>query len=283
MPPSPPARPPAGPAAQAPPTAALADSLPGRPDAPAPARLSLRLRALTQHPEYRRGARDMVGVALGIGAWGLVTGVAMVKSGLEPWLCVLMSLTVFAGTAQLAVTPLIASGAPLWVVWATALCLNLRFLIFSTQWRPYFAHLPRGQRARISYFCADLNYVLFMRRFPEPKPAPEQLPYFWGGVTVNAGSWHVMSLLGIGLGHRVPEAWGLGFAGTVALLGMTYALLAERRTWLPALVAAGAAVAAFSLPLKLNMLVAIAAAVVVGTVIDHARPRPTEAARKVAP
>ena len=247
---------------------------------PAPPRArTARLRALLRHPEYRRGAHDMVGVALGIGAWGLVTGVAMVKSGLEPWIAVLMSLTVFAGTAQLATAPLIASGEPLWVVWATAACLNLRFLIFSAQWRPYLAHLPRRRRALISFFCADLNYVLFMKRFPEPKPAPEQQPYFFGGATVNAGSWHVMSLIGIALGHRVPAEWGLGFAGTVALLGMTYTMLGDRRTWLPAVVAGGAAVAAFSLPLKLNMLVAIAAAIVVGTVIDHARPDRGKAAR----
>jgi predicted branched-subunit amino acid permease len=126
----------------------------------------------------------------------------------------------------------------------------------------------------MSYFTADLNYVLFMRRFPEPTPAPEQIPYFWGGVLVNAGSWHVMSLLGITLGHHIPPEWGLGFAGTVALLAMTYSMLADRATWLPALVAGAAAVAAYALPLKLNMLVAIAAAVAVGTIIDHARPAP---------
>ena len=89
-----------------------------------------------------------------------------------------------------------ASGAPIWVVWATAACLNLRFVIFSAQWRPYFAHLPLRRRALLTYFCADLNYVLFMRRFPEPRPAPGQQAYFWGGVTLNAGSWHVLSLCG---------------------------------------------------------------------------------------
>ncbi len=226
---------------------------------------------LVRHPEFARGAQEMVGVALGIGAWGLVTGMAMVKGGLEPWAAVLMSLTVFAGTAQLAVAPLMASGAPLWVVWATALCLNLRFVVFSTQWRPYLAALPLKQRGLMSYFTADLNYVLFMRRFPEPRHAPEQIPYFWGGVLVNAGSWHLMSLVGITLGHHIPPAWGLGFAGTLALLAMTYSMLADRATWLPALVAGAAAVAAYALPLKLNMLVAIAAAVAMGTVIDQAR------------
>ena len=225
-----------------------------------------------RHPEYRRGAREMVGISLGIAAWGLVTGVAMIKSGMGLGLALMMSLIVFAGTAQLAAVPLIAAGAPIWVVWATALCLNLRFVIFSAQWRPYFKHLPRRQRALLAYFTADLNYVLFMRRFPEGKPSPEQLPYFWGGVSVNAGSWHIASLLGIFLGNHVPTEWGLGFAGTMALLGMTYSLLSDRATWLPAVVAGAAAVAAFALPLKLNMLVAIAAAVAMGMAIDHSKP-----------
>ena len=89
-----------------------------------------------------------------------------------------------------------------------------------------------------------------------------------------------MSLVGIALGHHIPPEWGLGFAGTVALLAMVYSMWGERATWLPAVVAGGAAVAAYALPLRLNMLVAIAAAVVVGTVIDHSRgirpaPRPS--------
>ena len=241
-----------------------------------------RLRALVQHPEFARGAREMVGLALGIGAWGLVTGVAMVKAGLPAWAAVLMSLTVFAGTAQLAAAPLLASGAPAWVVLATAACLNLRFVVFSTQWRPYFGHLPRGRKLLLSYFTADLNYVLFMRRFPEPRPSAEQLPYFWGGVSVNASAWHAMSLLGIALAWHIPPEWGLGFAGTVALLGMTYTLLHDRATWLPAVVAGAAAVAAYALPLKLNMLVAIAAAVAVGVAMDQIRAQQRAAQRRAS-
>lgn len=231
-----------------------------------------RLRALVRHPEFRRGAREMTGIALGIGAWGLVTGVAMIKSGLGLGLSVLMSLTVFAGSAQLASLPLIAAGAPIWVVWATATCVNLRFVIFSAGWRPYFGHLPRGQRTWLSYFTADLNYVCFMRRFPEPRPAPEQLPYFWGGVAVNWLAWQSLSMLGIVLADAVPTQWGLGFAGTLALLGLTGSLLTDRATWVAAAVAACAAVAAYALPLKLNIVVAIAAALAVGVVMDHLLP-----------
>lgn len=226
-----------------------------------------------RHPEFRRGAADMAGIALGIAAWGLVTGVAMVKSGLDVPLSVLMSLTVYAGSAQLAALPLIASGAPIWVVWATAFCVNLRFVIFSAQWRPYFEHLPLAKRLRLGYFTADLNYVLFMRRFPEPKPAPEQLPYFWGGAAINWFSWQSTSLAGIFLADRVPTAWGIGFAGTIALLGLTYSLLHDRASWIAAAVAGCAAVAAYAMPLRLNIVVAIAAAVAIALLIDHAGPR----------
>jgi predicted branched-subunit amino acid permease len=225
------------------------------------------------------GAREMSGIALGISAWGLVTGVAMVDSGMGVPLALLMSLIVFAGTAQLATMPLIAAGAPVWVVWATAVCINLRFVIFSATWRPYFAGYPLGQRLRLAYFTADLNYVLFMRRFPQPKPAPEQLPYFWGGCLTNWLAWQVSSLLGIFLADRVPTHWGIGFAGTLALLGLTCSLLNDRATWITAAVAGCAAVAAYAMPLKLNIVVAIAAAVAVGLLIDHTTPRETSPAQ----
>ncbi len=214
----------------------------------------------------------MTGISLGIGAWGLVTGVAMVKAGLGLPLCITMSLLVFAGSAQLASLPLIAHGAPLWVVWATALCINLRFVIFSAVWRPYFAPLPRAHRLWLMYFMADLNYVAFMKRFPQPGAMSDQLPYLWGGVAVNWTAWQVMSFTGIALADVIPTDWGIGFAGTLALLGITGTLLVDRATWIAAAVAGCAAVAAFALPFHLNIVVAIAAAVAIGVVIDHAAP-----------
>jgi predicted branched-subunit amino acid permease len=237
------------------------------------------LSALWRHPEFRRGARDMSGISLGLAAWGLVTGVAMVKSGLGVPLSLFMSLVVFSGSAQLASLPLIAAGAPIWVVWATAFCVNLRFVIFSVQWRPYFGHLPRRQRLALGYFTADLNYVVFMRRFPRPQPEPGQAQYFLGGVVTNWSAWQIPAMAGIVLADVVPTHWGLGFAGVLALLALVYSLLSDRKTWLAAAVAGSAAVAAFALPLKLNIVVAIAAAVAVGLLMDHGTPpalRPAE-------
>lgn len=227
------------------------------------------LSALWRHPEFKQGARDMVGASLGISAWGLVTGVAMIKSGLSVPLALAMSLLVFAGSSQLASLPLIMAGAPMWVLWATAFCVNLRFVIFSAHWRLYFGHLPWWQRMRLSYFAADLNYVIFLRRFPDMQPAPGQLPYFWGGVALNWSAWQVPSIAGIFLANHVPTEWGLGFAGILALLGLSYSLLSDKGTLISAAVASCAAVAAYSLPLRLNIVVAIAAAVAAGLLLEQ--------------
>ena len=226
--------------------------------------------SLARHPEFRRGFSETVAPSLGIAAWGLVTGVAMVKSGLSLPLAALMTLLVYAGSAQLAALPLIAAGAPLWVLWATAFCVNLRFVIYSAHWRRYFGHLPRAQRLLLGYLAVDLSYVLFARRFPDPVPQPEQLPYFWGSALWNWLSWQGASLVGVVLADRVPTEWGLSFAGVLALLGITYSLLSDKKTWIAAGVAAFVAVAAFALPLKLNIVVGVAAGVAIGLLLDRA-------------
>jgi predicted branched-subunit amino acid permease len=230
-----------------------------------------------RHPSFRLAALDMAGTSLGIGAWGLVTGVAMVKSGMPVGMAIFMSLMVYAGSAQLAVIPLLAVGAPLWVMWLTAACVNLRFVIFSSMWRSYFAHLPLRQRLAIGYFSGDVIYVAFMKRFPEPRPEPAQIPYFWGAATSNWLAWQVPSIAGIFLANAVPLSWGLGFAGVLALMGVLLSLLFDRATWLATGVAATAAIAAFALPLKLNILVALAAAVAAGLLmeaVDRRRQKP---------
>lgn len=216
----------------------------------------------------------MLAMAPGIGAWGMVTGVAMVKGGLSVPLAVLMSFAVYAGSAQLAALPLLAAGAPMWVIWAAAFCVNLRFVIYSAQWRPYFGHLPLRQRMVCGYLAADLNLIAFQRAYPSglqgPRREPGQIPYYLGGVAVLWSVWQGPSMLGIALANFVPTAWGLGFAGTLAMVGLTYGLLSDRSTWVAAVVAGTAAVAGFSLPLKLNIIVAIASAVAAGLLMDQA-------------
>lgn len=207
----------------------------------------------------------MASVAPGMAAWGMMTGVAMVKSGMSVAEAVAMTLLVYAGSSQLAAMPLIAAGAPMVVILVTGFCVNLRFVVFSAHLRAYMMHLPLARRLFTGYLTTDLSYVLFTRRYPQasndPATREAEQAYLAGGSALNWFSWQTASLIGIALAHAVPMAWGLGFAGILALLGIGCSLATSRLRLVSAGVAGTAAVAAFALPFKLNIVVAIAAAV----------------------
>lgn len=244
--------------------------------------LQRRAQGIARDPAFMQGFRAVFATMLGIGAWGLVTGVAMVKAGMSVPLAIFMSLTVYAGSAQLAVLPLMMVGAPLWVVWFTATCVNLRFVILSSMWRTYFGHLRLLHRMTLGYFSGDIIFVAFAQRYTTAEKKPEQLPFFWGAAAANWVFWQLSSIAGILLANVIPLQWGLGFAGVLALMGVLYSMLKDKATWLACAVACGAAVATFALPLKMNILVAIAAAITAGLLMEAAERRAQRLQRQPA-
>jgi predicted branched-subunit amino acid permease len=235
------------------------------------------LRSVHRHPAFREGARDMAPLATGIAAWGLMTGVAMVKSGMSVVEALAMTFLVYAGSSQLAAIPLIVAAAPAWVILATGFCVNLRFVVFSLHLRPYLMHLPRWRRMVNGYLTADLSYALFTRRFVRPGVTPiehaEQEAYLAGNYFVTWCSWMLPGVAGIALANLIPSAWGLGFAGVLCLVGVLCSLANTPLRLLSAALAGGAAVAAYALPFKLNIVVAVAFAVLVSFWLDERLPR----------
>lgn len=215
---------------------------------------------------------DMAAAAPGIAAWGLMTGVAMIKSGMSLFETLLMCVAVFAGSSQLAALPLIVAGAPMWVVLATAFCVNLRFAVFSAHLRGYVMHQKLWRRLVSGYFCADLSYMMFVTRYPTPAQDAvtirAQEAFLAGNCVINWSTWVGSGLLGIALANRIPVTWGLSFAAILALTGVLCSLTTTKLRAVSLGVAGAAAVAAFALPFKLNILVAIAAAVSVCLLLE---------------
>ncbi len=221
-------------------------------------------------PEVWRAAlRDGMPTLFGIAAWGLVVGVAMVKAGLTVPQALAMTVLVFAGSAQLASLPLIAAHAPVWVIFATALAVNLRFVIFSALLAPHFAHLPWRQRFSLGYFAGDLTVGLFLQRYPDLAPAKGKLTYLKGLLMPNWLAWQVGSIAGILLGSTVPAAWGLGFAGTLAILCIAVPMVNNRPALVGVLVASTVAVLAVALPYKLGLLAAMIAGMLSAMAADE--------------
>jgi predicted branched-subunit amino acid permease len=100
------------------------------------------------------------------------------------------------------------------------------------------------------------------RARPRAKRA-EQEAYLAGNYFMTWISWMGTSVAGIALGNLIPSAWGLGFAGVLCLIGVMCSLANTPLRLLSAVLAGAAAVATYALPLKLNIVAAIAIAVLV--------------------
>ena len=227
---------------------------------------------------FSAGQRAILPSLPGTAAWGLISGVAMVKGGLAvPW-AMMMSLLVYGASAQLAALPLIAVGAPLWVIVATGFITNLRFVIYSAALRPHFANERLKVRAALGFFMTDFTFTLFMRRAQEGTlPAAHRDAWFAGVCSNNWLTWQTCALTGIVAASYVPTQWGLEFTGTLALAALVGPSLTARPALVGAVIGAVVAMLAHGLPYKLGLFCGAIAGIIAATVTDSVAAREPDA------
>jgi predicted branched-subunit amino acid permease len=220
--------------------------------------------------ELRRGMRASLPATPGVIAWGLVTGVAMVKSGLAVHWAIVISLLVYAGSAQLATLPLIVAGQPFWIISLAAFVTNLRFVIYSASLRRWFEAYSLRRRAVLGYFTGDFTFAMFMQRVTREGEFAYRDAWFLGACGWNWLVWQVTSIVGILAATAIPSEWGLQFAGTLALLALAVPLCLEWPGLAGAAVAAPIAVLARGLPFGLGLFAGIVAGIAAAVAVDHA-------------
>jgi predicted branched-subunit amino acid permease len=210
-------------------------------------------------------------VLLGVMPFGLVTGVAMVASGIAPLAAILMSVLVFAGASMIASAQLLASGTPLAMVLLATAFINLRFMMYSATLRPHFGHLPLRWRLLVGYLVADNVVGLSAGRFADHREDPAKLEFFLGVGSVIWLAWQAGVAAGALLGAGVPASWRLEFAAPLAFIAMSVPFIRDRAMLAAALAAGLAVVAAHELPLRLSIPVAALTGMAAGVWFSRAR------------
>jgi len=216
------------------------------------------------------GLRDAGPALVATGTWGLVTGVAMVKSGLSEAFATLMTLMVYAGSAQLAALPLINEAMPLWLIFAAGLVVNIRFFIFGAALQPFFRHMSWPKRFGLGFFTSDIGFVLFMGRYGESKLRGDPLPiwYFLGVIGPGWLIWNSSSIAGVYLAAVIPASWSLEFAAVLALMSVVIPLVSTRPVAVCILASTCVAWVGQGLPLRLGLAAAVVAGIVAGVLSE---------------
>jgi predicted branched-subunit amino acid permease len=214
----------------------------------------------------RAGFKAVSPGLIALAIWGVVTGIAMVKSGLTETQAIAMSLVVYAGSAQLTALPLLAAGAPIWLIFAAGIIVNLRFLIFGAALHPFFRDLSWRKRLLLGYMSVDVSFVVFMPRFADApqKGTFEQHWFFIGTIIASWIVWQVTSIVGVALGAIVPISWSLEFGAVLALLAMMLPHIVSRPIFISVIAAGITAWLTQMWPLRLGLLAAVIVGIMLG-------------------
>jgi predicted branched-subunit amino acid permease len=239
-------------------------------------------------------------VVLGYLSIGFAAGVVQRASGLSVAEVMLMSLVLYAGSAQFVAASLIAAASPPLAVIATVFFVNLRHLLLSAALAPYFARVPAWKNALIGAQLTDETFVVALGRLQgatvgpgaaadpntavgegarsgQASPARRGVSPAWmAGLNLSAyTSWAAANLAGALAGGLVSHTRALGFdfalpAMFAALLVLQLAAQANRLCALAVTLAASALSVgiALALPGNWNIIIATLAGASLGAALE---------------
>ncbi|HFU4487504.1 TPA: AzlC family ABC transporter permease [Streptococcus suis] len=169
---------------------------------------------------FREGLRDAIPTALGYASIGLACGVVSVNSGISAVEMGLMSLFVYAGSAQFVICAMILAGAPLLSIAVTVFFVNLRNFLMCLHATTIFQGNRLGSNILIGSFVTDESYAVLLRKHIEDKQiAPS---WMYGNNLAGYASWVTFTTLGNLIGGLIPnpEQFGLDFALVAMFVGI---------------------------------------------------------------
>lgn len=204
---------------------------------------------------------------IGTFVWGIITGVAMIQSGMSVAQAIGMTLIVFSGTAQLAALPLMVSGASLVLIAFTTLLTSLRFMVYSASLSRDLSRLSPGLRSLAGYLTTDSGLAVY-QTMSGPERRAQRTALFMGLNLPVWAAWQVGSLLGIAVMAYVEPGRDLAFLGTLAVLALVAQAMKVRLAWPVVIAATVVALIGAGWPHRAGMLLAVVAGVVTPLVLE---------------
>lgn len=208
-----------------------------------------------------RGARDGIPLLGGYVPVSLSFGLVATQAGFSPWEAAVISALIYAGASQFLFVGMVAAGAPLWLVVALTLLINVRHVVYG----PNLATLlPRSRHwPWLMHGLTDQVFALALTRLPVVDER-ERFGWFLGAALMAWAVWIVGTVVGAVAGEAVTAYWPLlgdimPFALPALFLTMTAPRFTDRR-WSAALTVTVLAAMALSLSGATNVAIPLAAA-----------------------
>ncbi|MDZ4095998.1 MAG: AzlC family ABC transporter permease [Paracoccaceae bacterium] len=219
---------------------------------------------------FLRGVLASMPFVIVIIPFGLLFGAVATKAGMTLTEIMVFSVMVIAGAAQFAAVQLMVEDAPLLIVLATALAVNLRMAMYSAALTPHLGAASLWTRVVMSYFLVDQSYAASAAEF-ERRPdqsLSDKVAFFFGAVAPVCPLWYLTSYLGARFGAAIPPQYALDFAVPIAFLAITAPMLRTPAHIAAAVMSVALALGFAWLPYSSGLLVAAAGAMATGALVE---------------
>lgn len=225
---------------------------------------------LRRSSPYRQGVMEGGPLILMVGPFAFLFGVVAREAGLDLPAVIGFSVTVFAGASQFAAVALMEDHAPVFVVIATALVVNLRSAMYSASLTPYLGKATLFQRVFIAYFLVDQTYAMSLSRYEERADwsLADRIGYYLGVTTPIFPVWMGLTVAGALIGAAIPGWLALDFAVPICFLAIVGPMLRTPAHVAAALASILLALALAFVPYGLGLLVAAVAAMMIGARVE---------------
>jgi len=173
-----------------------------------------------ERDEFIFGLKRALPITMGYIPVGFALGVMAADAGLNPLQMALMSLFVYAGSAQFIAVELLSRGVGPFPIIITTFLVNLRHFLFSASLSPHFRKIKQSLIPFISFFITDESFAVSIT---DAEERPLSHNYYLGLYLTAYLSWVLSTIIGATLGNLIPDTKALGF--DFALPGMFLALL----------------------------------------------------------
>lgn len=165
-----------------------------------------------QEKGFKEGVKASLPTALGYVSIGLACGVVGANSGLTPFQMGLMSLLVYAGSAQFVMCAMFVAGADLFSIVMTVFLINLRNFLMSLHATTIFTKSSLWQTICIGTLITDESYGVLLNEHIHHKNI--STAWMYGNNITGYIAWLFAVILGTALGSVIPnpETLGLDFA-----------------------------------------------------------------------
>jgi 4-azaleucine resistance transporter AzlC len=181
---------------------------------------------------FRKGAVDILPLAVSAMIYGGVLGVLSGQKGVSWAEMLAMDLFMFAGSAQFVMVNMWSSPLPVIEIGMAVLAINLRYLLIGASLRDVFSGYGLKAKALVMHWVVDENWAITMARHRSIGADPF---YLLGSGLLLMLAWSSATVMGNVMGGFIlePEKYALDFAFVAVFAALGLSLWRGRTDLIP--------------------------------------------------